>query len=77
MNWDEYPQNMNFIFCNDFQKQKISLSNPHPKVIQIIVINSKNNVEHKKLAKNIMTSDSFAVKVFFNGLEEYKPFDEI
>ena len=77
MHWDKYPQNMHCIFCNDSQKQKISLSRPHSKVIQIIANNSKNNVEHKELAKNIMKRDSSAVEIVFNWHEEYKPFDEI
>ena len=46
-------------------------------LIEIIASNSKNNVEHKGLAKTIMESDSLAVKLIFNWLEEYKPFDEI
>ena len=68
---------MNCIFCNDSQEQKISLSKPHSKVIQIIPNNGTNNVEHKELTKNIIKSDSSAVKMVFNWHEEYKPFDEI
>ena len=50
MSSEEYPQNMNCIFCNDSQKQNISLSKSHPKVIiQIIPNNRKNNAEHGKL----------------------------
>ena len=68
MSSEEYPQNMNCIFCNNSQKQNISLSKSHPKVIiQIIANNSKNNGEHGKLAKNIMESDSSAVKLLFIG----------
>ena len=63
MNSDEYPQkNINCMVCNDSQKQKISLLKPHQIVIQIIANNSKNNVERKELAKNIVESDSSAVK---------------
>ena len=46
-------------------------------LIKIIANNSKNNVEHKELAKTIMESDSLSVKLIFNWLEEYKSFDEI
>ena len=68
---------MNCIFLNDSQKQKISLLKPHPKVIQIMADNSKNNVDHEELAKNVMENDASAVKLAFTWLEEYKPFDEI
>ena len=50
MSSDEYPQNMNCIFCNDSQKQKIKPNKA--------THNSKNNVTHTELTKNIMESDS-------------------
>ena len=67
----------NCICCNESPEQKISLSKPHPLVIQIIANNNKNNVAHRELAKNIMKSLSFAVKLVFNWLEKNKPLDEI
>ena len=51
VNPDEYPQNMNCIFCNDSHKQKMCLLKPHPEDIQIIADNSKTNVKPKQLQK--------------------------
>ena len=40
-----------------FSTRLISLSKPHPKVMKIISINSKNNVKHKQFGKHKIESE--------------------